>query len=57
MNLRLISQSSEDNYYNWQLVKFSYKQIDLQMTVSVATYLHTYSDEVIAAPDVLETVK
>jgi hypothetical protein len=57
MNLRLRSQTSEEDYYNWQLVKFSYGQIGLQMTISVATYQHTYSDEVITATDVVETVK
>jgi hypothetical protein len=57
MNQRLRSQSSEEDYYNCQLVKFSSRQIGLQMTVSVATYQHTYSGEVITATDVVETVK
>jgi len=47
MNLRLRSQYSEENDYNWQFATFSYRQTDLQMTVSVATYEHTYSDEMI----------
>jgi hypothetical protein len=47
MNLRLRCQYSEENYYNWQFATFSYRQTGLQMNVSVATYQHTYSDEMI----------
>jgi len=47
MNLRVICQYIVEDYYNWKFLIFSYRQTCLPMTVSMATYQHTYSDEVI----------